>query len=279
MRYIPCSTMLNSISREFRHKEYGAIPSPSSRTNKEEIVFVPYDMFPIMSDDSSAGLPCERLPDIIGVFLSFLCGNSENYENYDLTAMANEVAVRRVPKEREQASGNRPVEYPRTEWKDIHLSVKLDYGKATAIPEGWNKEDILKSSSVQGSQSIQTVETGLNARSAANPATISTISGFDFLPAVVSEPLEKLEINTRKRVREEERAPISLDERPQKIPRRNSSPLTNPASCESMETRVPPDVQCTYYGKERLSASFTITHSIVVLIEGMVIYSLMIYMK
>ena len=270
--------MLNSISREFRDKDYGVIPSPSSRTNKEEIVFVPYDMFPILSDDPSGGLPCERLPDIIGVFLSFICGKSENYESYDLTAMTNEIAVRRVPKEREQASVNRPVEYPRTEWKDIHLSVKLDYGKATAIPESWNKEDILKSSSVQGSQSIQTVETGLNARSAANPATISTTSVFGFLPAVVSEPLEKLEINTRKRVREEERV-ISLDERPRKILRRNSSQLTNPASCESMETRVPPDVQCSYYGEQRLSASFTITHGIVVLLEGMVIYSLMIYMK
>ena len=142
-----------------------------------------------------------------------------------------------------------------------------------------NKEDILRLSGVQGSQPIQTVETGSNAQSAANPATISTTSVFGFLPAVVSEPLEKLEINTRKRVCEEERAPISLDERPRKMPRRNSSQLTNPASCESMETRVPPDVQCTYYGKERLSASFTITHCIVVLIEGMVIYSLMIYMK
>ena len=266
--------MLNSISREFRDKDYGIIPSPSYRNNKEEIVFLPYDMFPIMSDDSSGGLPFERLPDIIGVFLSFLCGKNENYEDYDLTAMANEVAVRRVPKEREQASVNRPVEYPRTEWKDIHLSVKLEYEKAIAVPESWNEEDILKSSDAQGSQPIQTVD----ARSSANPAMISTISSFDVLPAVVSEPLEKMEINTRKRVREEERV-ISLDERPRKILRRNSNQLTNPASCESMETRAPPDVQCTYYGKERLSASFTITHCIVVLIEGMVIYSQMIYMK
>ena len=107
--------MLNSISLEFRDKDYGVIPSPSSRTNKEEIVFVPHDMFPILSDDSSGGLPSERLPDISGVFLSFLCDKNENYESYDLTAMANEVAVMREPKEREQASGNRPVEYPRTE--------------------------------------------------------------------------------------------------------------------------------------------------------------------
>ena len=123
----------------------------------------------------------------------------------------------------------------------------------------------------------------VNARLTANPTTISTISGFETLLAFVSEPLEKLEVNTRKRVREEERV-ISLDDRPWKIPRRNNEHPTNPASyagssCESIQTRAPPDVQCAYYSGQRLGASFTITHSIVMFIEGIVILSQTLDMK
>ena len=236
-------------------------------------------MLPIQSNCPSESLPYEHMPDIIGVFLSFICGQNENYANYDLTTMANEVAMRNVPKEREKRSRYPPVEHPCTEWKEMHLSVELKYGKAITVPESWKEEDILESFDVQeaaiANQSIPSVETEVNARLTANPATISTISGFDSLLAVVSEPLEKLEINTRKRVREEERV-ISLDDRPWKIPRRNKDQPTNPASyagssCESLRPRAPPDVQCAYYSGQRLGASFTITHSIIVFIEGIVI--------
>ena len=79
--------MLNSISREFRDKDYGIIPSPRSRNNKEEIVFIPHDMIPIQSDCPSENLPYEHMPDVIGVFLSFLCRQNENYANYDLTTI------------------------------------------------------------------------------------------------------------------------------------------------------------------------------------------------
>ena len=39
---------------------------------------------------------------------------------------------------------------------------------------------------------------------------------------------------------------------------------------EKVYDKLPTDVQCAYYGAERLAASFAITHSIVILVSGTV---------
>ena len=266
--------MLNRISREFRTKVYGSIPSPSSRNNKEEIVFMPHDTFPILTNYSTGDLPCERMPDIIGVFLSFLCEKYEGYENFDLTRMSTEVAEGRIPHEGEKTSKTGVTRYPRTEWKDIHLTMELKCSRPITIPESWDNKQVLETSNVKATtvtrQSTPSVKAVENTRPAVNPTTISQTQAAPDpvkMPNVGSGSPGNVDTNALKRVREEE-GTTSKGERPRKSSRGNNG---EPSNREATITRPPPDVQCAYYGAERLAASFFITHSIVVLIDGMVI--------
>ena len=232
---------------------------------------MPHDTFPIMSNYSTGGLLCERMPDIIGVFLSFLCEKYQGYGNFDLTRMSSEVAAGRVPNEGEKTSKTGLTKYPRTEWKDIHLTMELKYSKPIYIPKSWKKEDVLEASNVQEttatSRPTPSVEAEVNPRLAAIRAAISQAQTTANSARIVeSEPAENEDAIARKRPREEE-GTTAMSERPRKTSRGSDG---QPLAREPTQTRPPPDVQCAYYGAERLAASFFITHSIVVLMEGTV---------
>ena len=235
---------------------------------------MPHDTFPIMSDYSTGGLLCERIPDIVGVFLSFLCEKYEGCRNFDLARMSLEVASGRVPNEGEKTSKTGLTKYPRTEWKDIHLTMELKYNnRLISIPKSWKKEDVLEASNVTQEATATrrptpSVKTGVNPRLAAIPAAKSQAQKTSNPARIVeSDPVENEGAIARKRPREEEVA-TAKSERPRKTSRGSNG---QPIARETTQPRPPPDVQCAYYGAERLAASFFITHSIVVLIDGTVV--------
>ena len=274
--------MLNIISQEFRDKKYGSIPSPSERTNKEEILFMPHDSFPIFSNYATGGIRSERTPDIIGVFLSYLCDRYEGYGDYDFAAMAGQIAAGQIPREGEKALRVENEDFSRTEWKDVHLTVELKYHRKIEDPVGhWTKEDVMEAGPAKQvtrttGQPMSNVRTpGAEMATVAHARTTSNVEPATNarLAAIESEPPNIGEAIARKRARVEE--DINNDsERPQKIIRRNhvlqaNTPINVAPLRPSTNIRPPPSVQCAYYASERLASSFFITHSIVVLIDGM----------
>ena len=259
-RYVPLSKMLNTILMEFRDKEYSIIPRPSSHDNKEEIVFLPNDPTVIKSHylirdtrnpDVQKSFP-KRKPDIIGVFLSHLC---EKYIGQKGTNMTEQIGRGSIPK-KETGKGAVATNL-RTTWKDIHLTWELKRKSNLKRPakKEWTVDGVLGKPEPQPdpkAEEAQTTKAG---------ATTSKKPGKEPNAKDDSKGKRKRNDNDDDDGDDDDGDDDDKKDHPAKKSRSDSSG-------KLYNNGPPPDVQCAYYGAERLAALFSITHSIVILLTG-----------
>ena len=256
-RYVPLSKMLNTILMEFRDKEYSIIPRPNSHDNKEEIVFLPNDPTVIKSHylirdtrnpDVQKSFP-KRKPDIIGVFLSHLCEKYREHKYADFSTVVEEIGEGGIPK-KETGEGAAATNL-HTTWKDIHLTWELKRKLNLKRPakKEWTVDGVLGKPEPQPdpkAEEAQTTKAG---------ATTSKKSGKK--PKAKGGPKGKRKRNDN----DDDDDGDDKKDHPTKKSRSDSSG-------KLYNNGPPPDVQCAYYGAERLAALFSITHSIVILLTG-----------
>ena len=259
-RYRPFTTMLNILIKTFRDKQYGVMPPPSSTADKEEILFVTNDPKVIESKYLSTyqeEQSSKRKPDIIGVYLSHLREKYEEHRDCDLVAMTEAIAQGHIPKAEEGL--NNPT-YPSTKWKDVHLTWELK--RSRVIPllarKQWNMADLKKKFSAQK----PTTRTP-KPKAPKNPQLHGpTRTGSNTAS-------ERGSMGPPKRPRDEESEQTSNHASKKSRMSADSANAVPPAQKpEKVYDKIPTEVQCAYYGAERLAASSAITHSIVILVSG-----------
>ena len=261
-RYRPFTTMLNILIKTFRDKQYGVMPPPSSTADKEEILFVTNDPKVIESKYLSTyqeEQSSKRKPDIIGVYLSHLREKYEEHRDCDLVAMTEAIAQGHIPKAEEGL--NNPT-YPSTKWKDVHLTWELK--RSRVIPllarKQWNMADLKKKFSAQ--KPTTRTPKPKAPKNPQLPGPTRTDS---------NTASERGSMGPPKRPRDEESEQTSNHASKKFRMSADSANAVPPAQKpEKVYDKIPTDVQCAYYGAERLAASFAITHSIVILVSGTV---------
>lgn len=82
---MPLSNAINAILREWEGKSYGPIPPPSTRPDRENLIFMPNDPYAIESNQLRNDCPqSQRKPDIVGVHSSYLCEVDPKLKNKTL---------------------------------------------------------------------------------------------------------------------------------------------------------------------------------------------------
>lgn len=255
-RYQPFSGALNAIQKHFRAKSYPNIPVPEQRAGEEEVIYLPNDPATITSEYMYDN--AHRKPDIIGVFVPYMRERYPALKDYSFDDMAKGIADGNIKAAGlDETAGTKkasktPENKDSMKWIDVHQTWELKVRK-------------VKKDSFQFQQKMWSVD--------------DIRKAFDGTQAQAQKRTNKRKTDAREDEAgaEASSGPSSKKTRSstttRSVPLPFTSTMTTVGETGKEDTHdMNPDTQCAYYGLERLSAEWFITHSTVILLTG--VYSL-----
>ncbi|KAF8637428.1 hypothetical protein AX16_010819 [Volvariella volvacea WC 439] len=266
-RYSPLANALNAIMMEYRDRQFSNLPTPIPSTREgNELIYIPNDPQVIQSDYISRHFnsTTKRKPDVISVYVSLLRNTIDDNQSYFYADW-----VTHIYKDKYKAEKR---EYKPT-WKDVQQTWELKASKKISpepLLEKMEHERMLPFETSSNSTTLP--DTALNSGSSMAPPSEAGAevgenrkrqNASDVLVEMPAKRARNSGHTSRNQTPSAAGQTGSLPSGSSRIPGSSGIPGSPNPPLQSLS----PDVQCAFYAIERLHATWTVTHSTVVLLQ------------